>query len=171
MKCSRFSFGGHFLWSFFRASLGKFGQKSFASLKICVLAWSYTYDCTSIWYAVWYNFRCKKRSRPRPSLETPSLALASWVDCYRFMLIICLSINANFALCVQHSRLWSSNKRSKLFFTELNARVSWIRPTTRVGDKSKPPTKFCALFQIFKQCYADLRFVWNAWTHYWLLVF
>jgi len=28
-KCSRF-FGGHFLWSFFRASLGKFGQKSFA---------------------------------------------------------------------------------------------------------------------------------------------
>jgi len=30
-------FGGHFLWSFFGASLGKFGQKSFAPPKICLL--------------------------------------------------------------------------------------------------------------------------------------
>jgi len=29
MKCSRF-FGGHILWNLFRASLGKFLQKSFA---------------------------------------------------------------------------------------------------------------------------------------------
>jgi len=32
MKCSRF-FEGHFLWNFFRASLGRFGQKSFATPK------------------------------------------------------------------------------------------------------------------------------------------
>jgi len=30
-------FGGHLLWSFFRASLGKFGRKSFAPPKICIL--------------------------------------------------------------------------------------------------------------------------------------
>jgi len=35
MQC--YFFGGHFLWSFFRASLGKFGRKSFAPPKICML--------------------------------------------------------------------------------------------------------------------------------------
>jgi len=30
-------FGGHFLWSIFRASLEEFGQKSFAPPKICLL--------------------------------------------------------------------------------------------------------------------------------------
>jgi len=30
-------FWGHFLWSFFRASLGKFGQKSFVPPNICLL--------------------------------------------------------------------------------------------------------------------------------------
>jgi len=30
-------FGGHFVWSIFRASLGKFGQKSFARPKISLL--------------------------------------------------------------------------------------------------------------------------------------
>jgi len=32
-----FIFGGHFLWSIFLASLWKFGQKSFAPPKICLL--------------------------------------------------------------------------------------------------------------------------------------
>jgi len=35
-KCSRF-FGGHFVWSIFRPVLGKCGQKSFASPKVCLL--------------------------------------------------------------------------------------------------------------------------------------
>jgi len=35
-KCSRF-LGGHFLWSIFRAGLGKFEQNSFASTKIFLL--------------------------------------------------------------------------------------------------------------------------------------
>jgi len=30
-------FGGHFLWSIFRARLGKFVQKSFVPPKICLL--------------------------------------------------------------------------------------------------------------------------------------
>jgi len=32
-----FCFRGHFLWSFFRAISGKFGQKSFAPPKFCLL--------------------------------------------------------------------------------------------------------------------------------------
>jgi len=37
LKCNRFFFGGHFLWSFFRASLGKFGQNLFSPPKIYLL--------------------------------------------------------------------------------------------------------------------------------------
>jgi len=44
-------------------------------------------------------------------------------------------LNESFALCVQYSREWSSNERSKLFFTEFIARVNLIRPASRVGDK------------------------------------
>jgi len=46
------------------------------------------------------------------------------------------------------SREWSSNEISKLFLTEFNARVNWIRPTTRVGDKQSNqsfPRNFYAL--------------------------
>jgi len=35
-KCSRI-FGGYFLWSIFRAGLGKYGQKYFTTPKICLL--------------------------------------------------------------------------------------------------------------------------------------
>jgi len=35
----------------------------------------------------------------------------------------------------KYSSEWSINKISKLFFTEFNARVNWIRAATRVGDK------------------------------------
>jgi len=36
-----FFFGGHFLWNFFRASLGKFGQKSFLA------APTFMYSCVT----------------------------------------------------------------------------------------------------------------------------
>jgi len=37
VKCSRFYYGGRFLWILFRASLQKFGLKFFAPPKICLL--------------------------------------------------------------------------------------------------------------------------------------
>jgi len=37
IKVQTFFFGGHFLWSIFRAILVKFGEKSFAPPKICLL--------------------------------------------------------------------------------------------------------------------------------------
>jgi len=52
-----FLFGGHFLWSIFRASLGKFVQKSFAPPKIYLLLhlcskvrnWSNYWNCLADW--------------------------------------------------------------------------------------------------------------------------
>ena len=47
--------------------------------------------------------------------------LALLVDCCRLAIAF---INASFVLCVKYSREWSSNKRSKLFLTQFNARVN-----------------------------------------------
>ena len=76
-------------------------------------------------------------------------AFSLWVDCCRLAIAF---TNASFALCVQYSREWPSNKRSNLFVTEFNARVNWVRPTTRVGDKSgnqSLPRNFYVSFYIF----------------------
>jgi len=77
--------------------------------------------------------------------------LALWVDCCRLAIAF---INASFVLCVKYSREWSSNEISKLFVTEFNARVNWIRPATRVGDKAgnqSLPRTFYAILWIFKK--------------------
>ena len=43
-------FGGHFLLEFFQASLGEFGQKSFATPKICLLVlYTYAYGPVLMW--------------------------------------------------------------------------------------------------------------------------
>jgi len=53
-ECRQLFFRGHFLWRFFRASSGKFGQKFFAPPKICLLlhlctaTWLGTFMCTLI---------------------------------------------------------------------------------------------------------------------------
>jgi len=72
-----------------------------------------------------------------------------WVHCCRLAIaIICV----RFALSLQCLREWSDDKRSKLFFTEFNARVNWIRPATGVTQtgQSKPPTKLLRIILDFQ---------------------
>jgi len=84
----------------------------------------------------------------KDSAETP---IASWVDWYRFNNS---PLSMQVSRCVHNSPLktsreWSRNKRSKLFCTKFNARVNWITPATRLGDKPSNqslPRIFYALF-------------------------
>ena len=48
MRCNRFFFWGHFVWSFFRARLGKFRQNFFALPKICMFH-TYVFRHCAFW--------------------------------------------------------------------------------------------------------------------------
>jgi len=83
----------------------------------------------------------KHRLRKRPY----RVHLALWVDYCRLAIAF---INASFVLCVKYLREWSSNKRSKLFVTEFNARrISQIIITIVVTlVRTVPSAKFICCY-------------------------